>query len=401
MNKVKKLITNNLDIKLLALFMAIILWFYISSEYNITSEKYFEIEVIPINLSNNFSIKEIRDKVSVGIKGPQSIVENLSDSKIFGTINLQNVSDSGEYIIGVNVISPKNTEVVKIIPEEFRVIIEKIISEEYSIDYNLIGLPEKGFSLKEEPELNPKNILVIAPESLHNTIGQARIDIDISSINKDVNKKERVKIYSKDGDVLNDLKINPEEISVSIQVREGYPEKILEIKPRIIGKPAPGYYISKIEANPNSFKVYGEYTKINNIEFLETIPIDVNGISKTLTVKISPNVVEGMYLAENQEILAEVQIHVEERIEEVVFKNLKIEIREASPFINYQLIPETVEVKLAGKQSHINSIKEEDITIFVNLSDTERETVKVEAKLPLEINLIEIFPEEVTVSIKK
>ncbi len=401
MNKVKKLITNNLDIKLLALFMAIILWFYISSEYNITSEKYFEIEVIPINLSNNFSIKEIRDKVSVGIKGPQSIVENLSDSKIFGTINLQNVSDSGEYIIGVNVISPKNTEVVKIIPEEFRVIIEKIISEEYSIDYNLIGLPEKGFSLKEEPELNPKNILVIAPESLHNTIGQARIDIDISSINKDVNKKERVKIYSKDGDVLNDLKINPEEISVSIQVREGYPEKILEIKPRIIGKPAPGYYISKIEANPNSFKVYGEYTKINNIEFLETIPIDVNGISKTLTVKISPNVVEGMYLAENQEILAEVQIHVEERIEEVVFKNLKIEIREASPFINYQLIPETVEVKLAGKQSHINSIKEEDITIFVNLSDTERETVKVEAKLPLEINLIEILPEEVAVSIKK
>ena len=314
---------------------------------------------------------------------------------------MQNVSDSGEYIIGVNVISPKNTEVVKIIPEEFRVIIEKIISEEYSIDYNLIGLPEKGFSLKEEPELNPKNILVIAPESLHNTIGQARIDIDISSINKDVNKKERVKIYSKDGDVLNDLKINPEEISVSIQVREGYPEKILEIKPRIIGKPAPGYYISKIEANPNSFKVYGEYTKINNIEFLETIPIDVNGISKTLTVKISPNVVEGMYLAENQEILAEVQIHVEERIEEVVFKNLKIEIREASPFINYQLIPETVEVKLAGKQSHINSIKEEDITIFVNLSDTERETVKVEAKLPLEINLIEILPEEVTVSIKK
>ena len=41
MKRIKELIINNLDIKALALFMAVVLWFYISSEYNIISEKYF------------------------------------------------------------------------------------------------------------------------------------------------------------------------------------------------------------------------------------------------------------------------------------------------------------------------------------------------------------------------
>ncbi|MDD3655309.1 MAG: CdaR family protein [Atribacterota bacterium] len=401
MNKIQKWITNNLDIKILALFMAVILWFYISSEYNIMSEKYYDIEVIPINLRNSLSIKEIRERVSVGIKGPQNIIENITASRIIGTVNLQNILEDGEYLIDVNVIPPRNTEIVKIIPADVRIILEKIISKEYLIEYNLIGLPERGYSLKDEPEIIPKNVFITVPESIHKIIDQVRIDIDISAINKNINREENVIVYAKDNAVLNNLKINPEKVFVSIQVREGYPEKILEIKPRIIGKPAPGFYISKIEANPNSFNIYGEYTKIINIDFLETIPIDVNGISKTLTVKVPPIMTEGIYLAENQETLVEVQIQVEEREEEKIFQNIKIEPREASPFINFQLIPETADVTISGKTNIIKNIKEEDIKIFVNLSDIGIETAQVQAEIPSDVNLVSIIPKDVSISIKK
>ena len=53
------------------------------------------------------------------------------------------------------------------------------------------------------------------------------------------------------------------------------------------------------------------------------------------------------------------------------------------------------------KSSNINSLKEEDIKIFVNLSDTNKETVKIKAELPLNINLVDINPDFATVSIKK
>jgi len=60
-----------------------------------------------------------------------------------------------------------------------QVIVEEIVSHEYSVEYNLIGLPEKGYSLTDEPEIVPKEVLVIAPTSIHEMIAQVRVDIDI------------------------------------------------------------------------------------------------------------------------------------------------------------------------------------------------------------------------------
>jgi YbbR domain-containing protein len=401
MNRLKNLLLNNFDIKILALVMAIILWFYVSSEYRSFVERYYEIEVEPINLNDNLSIKEIREKVSVGIKGPQNIIENITPSKITGTVDLQNIKEAGDYLIEVKVIAPRNTEIIKIIPEEVRVIVEEIVSHEYSVEYNLIGLPEKGYSLTDEPEIVPKEVLVIAPTSIHEMIAQVRVDIDISSINKDLDKEEKVIVYGKDNTVLNNLEVRPETVLVSIQVREGYPEKVLPIKPRIIGKPAPGFYVSKIEANPSSIKVYGDYLKIVNLDFLETIPIDVNGISKTLTVKVPPIIEEGIIFAEDQETLIEVQIQVAERDEEKIFQNIKIEPREASPFVEIQLIPDTVDIKVMGKYNNMVNLKIENIKVFVNLSDMGQETAKVEVELPPGVELVQVIPEVVTISVKR
>jgi hypothetical protein len=94
----------------------------------------------------------------------------------------------------------------------------------------------------------------------------------------------------------------------------GYPEKILLVKPRIIGKPAPGYYISQILAKPDEIKIFGNYSKINNLEFLETIPINVSGITKTLSVKVPPALNEGLNIVEGETTLIEVTIQVKEAL---------------------------------------------------------------------------------------
>ena len=401
MNQLKKRLLNNIDIKLLALAMAIILWFYISSEYNISAERYYDIEIRAINLNENLSIKDIRDKVSVGIEGPQNILENLSSQKIVGTIDLQNIEDPGEYQIEADVIIPKNTNITKIIPNNIMVEVEEILEIAYPVEYNLIGLPERGYSLEDEPEITPSEVTVVGPDSLLTQIEHVKIDLDISSIKDDFKSEETVFVYNKNNEEIKNLKVKPEQVFVSIKVGEGYPEKILPIKPRIIGKPAPEYFISKIEANPSYIRVYGNYSKIGNLDFLETIPIDVNGISKTLTVKIPPIISEGIYLIDEQETLIEVQIQVEEKEEEQLFENIIIQKREASPFLSYKLNPEKVDIRVSGKYNDMKNITENDIKVFVNLSDTEMERVKIEAKLPPGINLIQLIPEEVDISIKK
>lgn len=401
MVEIKKWLFNNIDIKLLAFLMAAILWFYISSEYNITAEKYYDIEVRTINLATNLSIKEIREEVSVGIQGPKNIIENISSQRIMGTVDLKNIIEAGEYQLDVNVMIPKNTNIVKVIPNEIRVLVEEILQKKYEVEYNLIGLPEKGYSLESEPKITPQEVVITDSKSMLEYIGQVRIDIDISHISENIDREEKVIVYNKNNILIDSIDIKPEKVSVSVQVGEGYPEKILPVKPRIIGKPAPGFFVSKIEANPNHLEIYGNYFIIKNMDFLETIPIDVSGITKTLTVKVPPLISEGIYLSDDEQTLVEVKIQVEEREEEKIFENRIIELREASPFLNYQLHPETVNVKVSGKYSHIRNVKEEDIKVFVVLSDIEKEKIEIEVELPSEINLIQVIPKEVMVSIKK
>jgi len=401
MTELKKWLFNNIDIKLLALIMAIVLWFYISSEYNLSGERYYDIEIRPINLGENLSIKEIRDKVSVGLQGPKKILDNISSKKIIGTVDLKDIEGVGEYQLGVNVVVPKYTEIVQIIPKEIDIIVEKIIKKEFIIEYNLIGLPEKGYSLKSEPEINPQEVVISGPESLLKKVKQVKIDIDISSIQDNLNTEENVVVYNTENAIMEDIKVSPEVVSVFIEVKEGYPEKTLPVKPRIIGKPAPGYFISRIEANPNNLNIFGNYSKIGKLGYLETIPIDVNGVTKTITVKVPPILGEGIYLNDSQPSLIEVQIQIEEKEEEKIFKNIPIEPREASPFLDYQLNPDLVDVIISGKYDNIKDLKDEDIKAFVDLSDLEEEKLKVEIELPPETNLVKIIPEDITISMKK
>jgi len=114
----------------------------------------------------------------------------------------------------------------------------------------------------------------------------------------------------------------------------GYPEKILPVKPRIIGKPAPGYYISQILAKPDEIKIFGNYSKINNLEFLETIPINVSGITKTLSVKVPPALNEGLNIVEGKTTLIEVTIQVKEALVQKTLP-LKEEVTEVSSSENY------------------------------------------------------------------
>jgi len=59
------------------------------------------------------------------------------------------------------------------------------------------------------------------------------------------------------------------------------------------------------------------------------------------------------------------------------------------------------DVKVVGKSSSFKNITDKDIKLFVNLSNVESEKAKVEVELPPEIDLIQVIPEEVEITIKK
>jgi YbbR domain-containing protein len=394
---------KNIDIKLLSLFLAIILWLYIAIGENPTVENFIDISLNQTNLGEDLVIKEFPTNVSVGIKGPKNIINNISSHQINGVVNFSEISKEGLYKLKVEVTPPKKTQITRIIPSEIKVEVEKVLTKEVEVEYSLIGVPEKGYSLADEPQFNPYKVKIIGAQSVLENVKQTICAIDISGIKEDLNRKIKVKAVDSNGNEIKEVKIEPDVVEVSISLTRGYPEKQLTVKPKIIGKPAPGYYISEILSNPDEIKIFGNYSKISNIEFLETIPIDISGITKTLSVKVPPALEEGLNIVEGEVELIEVTIQVKEIIIQKILKNISVVPQNLSPFVSCEIKPEVIDITVEGKNVLIDKLEEENIKAFVKFTDNFKieQKVKVQVDLPEGIFLIKVEPEEVTVLINK
>ena len=403
MKELKNWFLKNIDIKLLSIFLAIILWLYIAGGENPMVENFIDISLTQTNLGEDLVIKEFPANVSVGIKGPKNIINNISSHQINGIVNFSEISKEGLYKLKVEVAPPKKTQITRIIPSEIKVEVEKVLTKEVEVEYSLIGVPEKGYSLTDEPQLNPSKVKIISAQSVLENIKQIICAIDISGIKEDLSKKINVKAVDVNGNEVKEVKIEPDIVEVSISLTRGYPEKQLTVKPKIIGKPAPGYYISEILSNPDEIKIFGNYSKISNIEFLETIPIDVSGITKTLSVKVPPALEEGLNIVEGEVELIEVTIQVKEVIIQKILKNIPVVPQNLSPFVSCEIKPEVVDITVEGKNILIDKLEEENIKAFVKFTDNFKieQKVKVQTDLPEGISLIKVEPEEVTVLINK
>jgi len=401
--ELKNWFLKNIDIKLLSLFLAIILWLYIAGGENPTVENFIDVSLTQTNLGEGLVIKEFPANVSVGIKGPKNIINNISSNQINGIVNFTEITKEGIYKLMVEVSPPKNTQITRVIPSEIKIEIEKILTKEIEIEYSLIGVPEKGYSLTNEPQFNPSKVKLIGAQSVLENTNNIICAIDISGIKEDLSKKLQVKAIDVNGNEIKEVKIEPGIVEVSIFLTRGYPEKQLTVKPRIIGKPAPGYYISEILSNPDEIKIFGNYSKISNIEFLETIPIDVSGITKTLSVKVPPDLEEELNIVEGEVELIEVNIQVKEAIIQKTLKNISVVPQNLSPFVSCEIEPAIVGITVEGKNILVEKLKTDDIKAFVKFTDNFKveQKVKVQSDLPEGISLIKVEPEEVTVLINK
>jgi len=403
MKELKNWFLKNIDIKLLSLFLAVILWLYVAGGENPIVENFIDISLTQTNLGEDLAVRELPANVSIGIKGPKNIINNISSNQINGIVDFSEISKEGLYKLKVEVTAPKRTQITRIIPSEIKVEVERILTKEVEVEYSLIGVPEKDFSLADEPQFNPPKVKIIGAQSVLKSVKQTICAIDISGIKEDLNKKIKVRVVDVNGNDIKEVKIEPDIVEVLISLTRGYPEKRLAVKPKIVGKPAPGYYISEILSSPDEIKIFGNYSKINSIDFLETIPIDVSGITKTLSVKVPPTLDEGLNIAEGEVELIEISIQVKEAIVNKTLKNIPVLPQNISPFVSCEIRPVTVDITVEGKNVLVDKLKTEDIKAFVKFMDSfmVEQKVKVQVDLPEGISLIKIEPEEVTVLINK
>jgi YbbR domain-containing protein len=118
------------------------------------------------------------------------------------------------------------------------------------------------------------------------------VEVNVDRVTVSVNAVYTPKIVDERGNDLRDLNLRatPPSVTVQVPITQQTQYKEVGIRPVTQGSPAAGYILQPLAVNPATATLRGDPTDLEGANFVETAPININGISSTVVrqVALSP-----------------------------------------------------------------------------------------------------------------
>jgi YbbR domain-containing protein len=231
-------IFNNLKIKLVVLFIAILVWFFVKTEDNYTYS--FKIPLRVTNLEPNRIISnEIPKKIKINSWGKgRELLSLMLRKDIFYNLDVSKVHKSAKLVLEKNQIKSlreTDIEVLNIVaPDTVEVIITDLIIKKVPVIPELDIQTYPGYTVVNEIELNPDSIEVVGPESEIKNISAIHTEKKFyKNIKHDLEKKARLINPEK-----KDLRLLTDEVNLFVNIQKLMEIRLFEIPVGIINQPA-------------------------------------------------------------------------------------------------------------------------------------------------------------------
>jgi YbbR domain-containing protein len=153
----KKLFTANIGLKIAAILLSVILWFYVttSGQSEISLDVPLEFKNIPQGLEIVQSSAKV---VSLNLQGQERLIKNIKLSEVRVSVDLSKAKKGeGTYPINRETIKlPQAASVKNVTPSSIKVITDATVTKTVKVMPVIVGTPRKGFSIKSleiEPEI--------------------------------------------------------------------------------------------------------------------------------------------------------------------------------------------------------------------------------------------------------
>jgi YbbR domain-containing protein len=210
----KKLLFENLGLKIGAILFSIVLWFYVTSrgQSEIFLDVPLEFKNMPQGLEMvvNNSAKTVR----LHIKGREWLLNNIKQSDITVSIDLSKAK-KGEntfYIAKNEIKAPREVTITNISPSSIKVKTEETITKNVKVRPIIIGDPVSGYKVKST-EVIPQRVII---EGIRSEVRRVNIlkteAFDITGIKDSIIQDLKVDIAGRN------IRTNPNEVKVKIVI---------------------------------------------------------------------------------------------------------------------------------------------------------------------------------------
>lgn len=324
----RKRILNHLDLKVLSLIIAFLIWIVVANvdDYKTTKQiTGIEIEFINGNaITEKNKVYEVPEATTIDIvvKGRRSVVESLSKDDFKAIADLSKMSVTNAVSVEVSAISSRVAREITIAYSNnaVNVEVEEKIERQLPITVRTSSEVAEGYAISSK-SATPNLITVKGAESIVNTINEVVVDVDMSGANHDIVTYGEAVFYDYAGEVIpsDKFECDVNNIEVTVEVKK---TKELRVRIGTVGEVKDGYEIVNIDYQPTSIVVVGDASDLSKVDEIVIDDVDVSDCSESLetAVAIGDYLPSGIVIADGTE-----EIMVKVIIEELKEKTIKID----------------------------------------------------------------------------
>jgi YbbR domain-containing protein len=291
----------NLPIAIVSVVLATLLWVAVTNEENPTlrQEVPFQVPVAEINIPNAFVVASASpDHVNVTLTGAQDRVRSVKPEDLVVRVDLSGALTGGSANQSLHYTVPAQVSVrqrgvqAEVSPQSIAVTLEPQVQRSVPIKVNTLDTLPPGFDIAEAPTTQPAEATISGAKENVDLVSAAIADVKLDGLTVNLEKAFPLDPRDLSGHPIGHVSIEPSQASVSLKVKQVQFTRQLTIDPHVRGRPAPGYGIGGIDAQPAALNVTGSLDALNQVSTVPTQDVDVEGatsdVVRTVGVQLAP-----------------------------------------------------------------------------------------------------------------
>ena len=376
-------IIKNLGLKILALITAVVLWLVVVNISDpVISTTFSDVPVEILNASiltsegKVYQVLDGTDKISITVAAKRSILDYLNNSNLRATADVQELNET-DGTIRIRVESNRyNNQIDSIKPktEYLKIEIENKKNAQFPINAVVLGEPAEGYVVGNVG-MNQNIVIVSGPESLVSQIEKVKTEVSVEGMSSNVSTNMKLKYYDKDGEQLDDSRLNSNISSVDLDV-DILKTKEVPVVVKISGTPMAGYGVKgEAVVEPATVVIAGRNAALNEIDSIqisgEKVSVEGLDVDLNVAVKLKELLPDGIILADSEDDgKAIVSVEIEELSTQTVeLPKGQISINEVPEGYTAEFVTstDTISMEITGLEDVINSLDITQVTGTVDV----------------------------------
>lgn len=287
---------HNFGYKLLALFFAVVLHFYVAG---LNSAHAPHILILPLSVRNlppSLILGEADlPSVSLTLDGSSDEINRLSDATVTAWVDLSHASSGATLPLPVHIAGLPPGVSVENGPPPVSLSLEPRRRRQMPVGADDIGTAPAGYSFSP-PAITPREAVVTGTGAAVGSVVRLAAQADPDQSPGAVDEDFTVAALDASGSPVGDVTVTPSTAHVRLDLVRSLSRKTLIVSANVVGTLSAPYRFGNIEVSPATITAEGRPGALAGIGTLTTLPIDVSGATKDVVRRVLPLVPSGVTL---------------------------------------------------------------------------------------------------------